>query len=67
MIDHGFVLAEVAEAEVRRLSLCKITPPASIVTIKLRFCGRSTKYWRVGQARLCYLKDGSPGQPLPRG
>jgi hypothetical protein len=34
MIDHGFVLAEGAEAEIRRLSLCKITPPASIVTIK---------------------------------
>lgn len=66
MIDHGFVLAEVAEAEVRRLSLCKITPLANIVTIKAPFCGRSTKDWGVGQARLRYLEDGSPGQPLPR-
>ena len=45
MIDHGFVLAEVAEAELRQLPQWEIVAPASMAIVNFRFVadGRSTE------------------------
>ena len=38
MIDHGFVLAEKAEAELRKLHAWEIVSPASMAILNFRYC-----------------------------
>ena len=42
MIDHGFVLAETAEAELRKLDAWGIVSPASMAILNFRYCPAGT-------------------------